>query len=154
MWQQHCVLRNSSSGLSIYSSPLISAERLGGGQDIDGQCNTYRQSWLSFSTQPNLHNAEQVLGSLHEFCTIIFWLGMTYIAKFSIYGDTLTLFYLTLPHVTCLYLTLLHIASPDLPLLYFTSQCLTPTLTLFYFILPHLACPSNMLPHIASPDLL
>jgi hypothetical protein len=52
---------NSSSGLSIYSSPLISSERWGGGeQEINGQRDTYRGSHLGFSFQPDLHTAEQV----------------------------------------------------------------------------------------------
>jgi hypothetical protein len=45
MQQQHRVLRNLSSGLSIYGSPLISAERCGG-QETDGRCDTYRRSQL------------------------------------------------------------------------------------------------------------
>jgi hypothetical protein len=39
--QQCCVLRNLSSGISIYSSPLISAERCAEGQEIDSQWDTY-----------------------------------------------------------------------------------------------------------------
>ncbi len=53
MWQQHCVLRNSPWGPNRHNSPLISAERCvggGGGQDIDGQLDTYRQSQLGFSS--------------------------------------------------------------------------------------------------------
>jgi hypothetical protein len=42
----HCILRNSSSGLSIYSSLLLSTERSGGGgrQEIDSQYGAYRRS--------------------------------------------------------------------------------------------------------------
>jgi hypothetical protein len=48
MWQQYWVLRNLFSGLSIYSSPLVSAEVCvgGGGQEIDSKRNTYRLSQL------------------------------------------------------------------------------------------------------------
>jgi hypothetical protein len=59
--QQHCVLRNFSSGLRKYSSPLISAERWGEGHDIDSQRDTYKQSRLSFRCQLNLQTAEQDL---------------------------------------------------------------------------------------------
>ncbi len=45
---------------TVYSSSRISAERCGG-QDIDGQCHTYRQSWLSFRSKPNVDTAEQGL---------------------------------------------------------------------------------------------
>jgi hypothetical protein len=65
MRQQQCVLRNSSSGLSIYSSLLISAM----------SCKVragYRWSWLSFCSQPNLHMAEKGFKKLHEFFTITY----------------------------------------------------------------------------------
>jgi hypothetical protein len=42
---QHRALKNLSSGLSIFSSPLISVVRCGG-QEIDGGCNAYRRSQL------------------------------------------------------------------------------------------------------------
>jgi hypothetical protein len=83
--QQHWVLRNSSSGLSIYSSPLISSERCGGGeQEINGQHGTYRGSLLGFNFQPNLQITEQVWQNLY----ISFWLGKMSTAKFFIYGET------------------------------------------------------------------
>jgi hypothetical protein len=47
--QQHWVLRNSSSYL---------VRGVGGGQDLDGQRDIYRRSWLSYRSQPNLRNAE------------------------------------------------------------------------------------------------
>jgi hypothetical protein len=50
---------------------LISEERCGGGQDIDSQHDTYRQSWLSFCSHSNLHIEEGGLQNLHEFYTII-----------------------------------------------------------------------------------
>jgi hypothetical protein len=57
---QDCGLRNSSSGFSIYSSPLISAERCGvmGGQKTDSQWDTNRGSQLGFGSQPDLHTGE------------------------------------------------------------------------------------------------
>jgi hypothetical protein len=64
--QQPCVLRNSSSVLSICSSPLISAVSCGG-QDIYNQFDTYRQPWLSFHSQLYFHAAEQGLQNLHRF---------------------------------------------------------------------------------------
>ncbi len=67
--QQHWVLRKSSSGLSLFSFPLISAVLWGGGQGIDSQRFTYRQSWLSFHSHLNLHTAEQGLGKLHNYFT-------------------------------------------------------------------------------------
>ncbi len=60
-----------------------------GWQDIDGQLDTYPWSWLSFCSQANLHTPEQGFQNLHEFFTIIFWLGKKYKAVFFIYGDTL-----------------------------------------------------------------
>jgi hypothetical protein len=48
--QQHLILKNLFSGLSIYSSPLMSAVRSlrcgVGGQEIDGQQDTFKWSQL------------------------------------------------------------------------------------------------------------
>ncbi len=87
MRQEHCVLRNSSSGLSIYSSPLISTMRCGG--DIDCQHDTYRWSWLSFRSQLNLHTAEQGLQNLHT--RKLYTLSCDWrrgIKPYFFYGDT------------------------------------------------------------------
>ncbi len=72
----------------IQLSPHITSEVWGWGVDIDGQCNTYRQSWLSFRSQPNLHNAEQGFRSLHEFYTIILCLGKAWKVVFFIFLNT------------------------------------------------------------------
>jgi hypothetical protein len=47
-------------------SPHISREA-GGGQEIDGQHDTSRWSWLSCGSQPNLHTAEQGLQNLQNY---------------------------------------------------------------------------------------
>jgi hypothetical protein len=51
----------------MYSSPLVSADRWRGGQDIDGQWDTHRQYWLSFCSQLNLQTAEQGLRNLFNY---------------------------------------------------------------------------------------
>ncbi len=67
--QQHWVLRNSYSGLSIYNSPLISAERFWEGpQKIDGRRYTYRGSHWVLSPPPDLHNAKHSLQIMQLFC--------------------------------------------------------------------------------------
>ncbi len=58
---------------SQYMHMALSSYQQGGvgGQDLDGQCDTYRWSWLSFCSQPNLHTAEQGLRNPNKTYTII-----------------------------------------------------------------------------------
>ncbi len=58
LFDSNTVLRNSSSGLSIYISPLISGERCEEGRK-QSQRETFRQSLLSLSSQLILHTVEQ-----------------------------------------------------------------------------------------------
>jgi hypothetical protein len=84
MWQQHCKLRNSSSGLTVYSSSLILAEGCGVGRK-DLVNKIYGQSQLSFSSQPNLHTVKKGLQN----CLIILWPRKMNKAEFFFYCDTL-----------------------------------------------------------------
>jgi hypothetical protein len=54
--------------LGIYCSSLISASEMLRGQEIDCQRETYRQSELDFSSQPDLHSTKQGLQSQQLFC--------------------------------------------------------------------------------------
>ncbi len=66
--QQHWVLRNSSSGLSIYSSPLISAEMCWGDREkIVNAILIVSPNWV-LSSRPDLHTAKQGLQTIHLIC--------------------------------------------------------------------------------------
>ncbi len=56
------ILKNVFSGLSIYSSPLISAGEVEGGKEMDCQHDTYRRGGLIwvFSFHLDLHSVNRV----------------------------------------------------------------------------------------------
>ncbi len=60
--------QNQSTGLSINSSALISAERWGGGEEeIDSQRDTCKWSQLGFQLQPDLCIAKRGLPNLYNY---------------------------------------------------------------------------------------
>jgi hypothetical protein len=68
---QNCATATLNWGILPHDSIYICTVALShisrevwGRQDIDGQHDTYRQSWLSFCSQPNLHTAEQCFRNL------------------------------------------------------------------------------------------
>ncbi len=73
MLLENCVtaslLKNLFSGLGIYSSPLISASEVWGGQEIDGQHDTHSWFQLSFQFPTRPPCSEQCLQSLQYFVT-------------------------------------------------------------------------------------
>jgi hypothetical protein len=56
--------------LGVYSSPLMSSEGVGRGEEIDSPMCTYGQSQLSFTFQPDLHAAEQGLQNFNNYFVI------------------------------------------------------------------------------------